>query len=538
MMSNPQSSFIDDIKRVLGGYNKGLKPRLAQCEDVHNILQLVHENSSLDEISVLEVLVNEFNIAEATAVIEEYKGAVEKLKMKLRQFLEEELFKVPSLLDYITIVIDKDTSYSVLNGVQRLSSALLSHYMYMYVRVNVIRGDISDGSMWDDSKQDSLTDTYVGPTVQSKDTCTLTTEVPAGTAEKDEDQVMLLQEKVESIQKELKEEKELHKKEKQFHEQVTQKYKEEILQLKEDLIQKEKRLATLTEQEEEVGDLKHKTEQYEELRSDNELTHKQLEELQEKLKEEIKTSSSLMKQNQVALREKEELQRKIDDLQQELELQQAKDHKEVSGTGMYTITQSGLHELPTGQYTMNNDEEYDINVKDSNDEVETQIETENKEIQTTQTTLDKEIQFNYLVPSQDNLEGLSESQIAGKKLFLVQGDKPQLMNWEEYGLRISITEGSLSASETVEVSVLALVGGHFKFPDNTRLVSAVYAISTSPLLKSLRIEMQNCIDLSDPSLSKYLKFAVAPVHTASLPYQFSLIEGGEFPAYQRYRWIE
>uniref|UniRef100_A0A1X7USF9 CARD domain-containing protein n=1 Tax=Amphimedon queenslandica TaxID=400682 RepID=A0A1X7USF9_AMPQE len=50
--------------------------------------------------------------------------------------------------------------------------------------------------------------------------------------------------------------------------------------------------------------------------------------------------------------------------------------------------------------------------------------------------------------------------------------------------------------------------------------------------------MQHCIDLSDLSLSKYLKFAVAPVHTASLPYQFSLIEGGEFPAYQRYGYIE
>ena len=63
----------------------------------------------------------------------------------------------------------------------------------------------------------------------------------------------------------------------------------------------------------------------------------------------------------------------------------------------------------------------------------------------------------------DNLEGLSESQIAGKKLFLVQGDKPQLMNWEEYGLRISVPQDSLSPSETVEVSVLALVGGHFKY---------------------------------------------------------------------------
>ena len=50
--------------------------------------------------------------------------------------------------------------------------------------------------------------------------------------------------------------------------------------------------------------------------------------------------------------------------------------------------------------------------------------------------------------------------------------------------------------------------------------------------------MQHCIDLSDLSLCKYLKFAVAPVHTASLPYQFSIIEGGEFPPYQRYGSIE
>ena len=73
-----------------------------------------------------------------------------------------------------------------------------------------------------------------------------------GTTEKDEEQVKWLRGKVESIQKQLEEEKELHEKEKQFHEQVIKKHEE--------------RLATLTKQQEEVtGDLKHKTEQYEEL---------------------------------------------------------------------------------------------------------------------------------------------------------------------------------------------------------------------------------------------------------------------------------
>ena len=35
-----------------------------------------------------------------------------------------------------------------------------------------------------------------------------------------------------------------------------------------------------------------------------------------------------------------------------------------------------------------------------------------------------------------------------------------------------------------------------------------------------------------------MKFAVAPVHTSSLPYQFRIVEGGEFPANSRYGSIE
>ena len=66
----------------------------------------------------------------------------------------------------------------------------------------------------------------------------------------------------------------------------------------------------------------------------------------------------------------------------------------------------------------------------------------------------------------------------------------------------------------------------------------MYAISASHLLKSLKLEVQHCIDLSDPSLCKYMKFAVALVHTSSLPYHFSIVEGGEFPANSRYGSIE
>ena len=130
----------------------------------------------------------------------------------------------------------------------------------------------------------------------------------------------------------------------------------------------------------------------------------------------------------------------------------------------------------------------------------------------------------------DKLDCLSDVQVAERKLFLIQGDKPQLMNWEKFGLRIGVQKASLSSTDTVEAAVVALVGGQFQFPPNTVLVSAVYAVSLSkPLLKRLILEIQHCVDLTGrPALSRHLKFAIAPVSTPSLPYQFSIVEGGEF----------
>ena len=139
----------------------------------------------------------------------------------------------------------------------------------------------------------------------------------------------------------------------------------------------------------------------------------------------------------------------------------------------------------------------------------------------------------------DNLECLSDVHIVSKKLFLIQGDRPQMMNWERYGLRIGVSEGSLSSEETAEAAVVALVGGDFKFPDNTVLISAVYAISVSRrLLKPLRLEMQHCVSITRRDQTRYIKFAIAPVDTPSLPYQFRIVEGGEFSIGSRYGSID
>ena len=80
--------------------------------------------------------------------------------------------------------------------------------------------------------------------------------------------------------------------------------------------------------------------------------------------------------------------------------------------------------------------------------------------------------------------------VAEKVAVPIHGDKPQVMNWKRYGLEIEISQGSLSSSEVAEIAALVLVGGRFSFPENTVLVSAVYALAASkPLLKPLKLEV-------------------------------------------------
>ena len=118
--------------------------------------------------------------------------------------------------------------------------------------------------------------------------------------------------------------------------------------------------------------------------------------------------------------------------------------------------------------------------------------------------------------------------IGGEETFLIRRDSAHFFNWEQYGLRITVLEGSLSPTDTCEVAVRALVGGQFQLPEDTELISAVYSISVSkPLLKPIILEIQHCADLVTQDHTSYLSFATASVNTG-LPYKFYLVEGGQF----------
>ena len=131
----------------------------------------------------------------------------------------------------------------------------------------------------------------------------------------------------------------------------------------------------------------------------------------------------------------------------------------------------------------------------------------------------------------DQLEYLDGTgvHIAGKTLFLIQGERTQSLNWEEYGIRINVPQGIIPPGETCEVSIAVIVGGHFNFPSNTSPASAFYAISVSrDLLQPVQLSIQHCVSLETQEHTSYLSFVTADLYQPVLPYQFKLEHGGQF----------
>ena len=105
----------------------------------------------------------------------------------------------------------------------------------------------------------------------------------------------------------------------------------------------------------------------------------------------------------------------------------------------------------------------------------------------------------------------------------------RVLNLEKYGLVVFAERGSISPKEKCKVKIKVLVGGNFRLPKRTKLVSAVYGVFISkPLLQPLRLEVQHCVNLVQPSQTRHLKFAIAPIDTKKRSYKFSSVNEGTF----------
>ena len=137
-----------------------------------------------------------------------------------------------------------------------------------------------------------------------------------------------------------------------------------------------------------------------------------------------------------------------------------------------------------------------------------------------------------------HVDHLSGVHIAGEKLYLIQGNKPQSLNWEGYGFSMQFPQDTLLPEDSCEVVIHALVGGNFKFPEDTELVSAVFSISLAKKVNKLfHIEIQHCVALSSEREAEQLQF-VATDKDDHLQQIFHTVEGGQFFPSQRYGILE
>ena len=114
-------------------------------------------------------------------------------------------------------------------------------------------------------------------------------------------------------------------------------------------------------------------------------------------------------------------------------------------------------------------------------------------------------------------------------MFTIVGDYPQVFHWEKYGFKMSVPQGSLEASETCDVAFKAIAHGQFEFPENTQLVSGVYAIyMPRKLLRPATIEVEHYVPLKSTEQCNHLSFVRAYCTQKDLPYTFKALEGGHF----------
>ena len=105
--------------------------------------------------------------------------------------------------------------------------------------------------------------------------------------------------------------------------------------------------------------------------------------------------------------------------------------------------------------------------------------------------------------------------------------KAQTFHWEDYGLKFHIPPGALPPGmKQCELLIKVGISGQFILPKNTSLVSAVYWLHSEPrceFSQPLTLEIQHCATSSQTSRLRFAKCS-----DTSLPYNFDILEGGDF----------
>ena len=128
-------------------------------------------------------------------------------------------------------------------------------------------------------------------------------------------------------------------------------------------------------------------------------------------------------------------------------------------------------------------------------------------------------------------------EVYGETVLEVVGDKSQKLEWPGYGFYIEVPDGALAPGVTASVAVKVILGGQFKLPANSQLISAVYWITSSEVfLKDVAVNIQHYAVIRSEEQCSKLRFIVAKC-SQEVPYTFREKEG-LFNAHTQYGAIK
>ena len=140
--SNPPQ--LEDMKEFLEDCDSSLRPSLAHCESINDLLNVVRDKCTLIDINYLEAVVTTFNIEGAKTHIESYKETIDRFcqSVSVRLCLEE-IFPVtatPPCLKHetATFILNWDPDDHMLNDITNLLSAVFER-LHKWVTIKVIK---------------------------------------------------------------------------------------------------------------------------------------------------------------------------------------------------------------------------------------------------------------------------------------------------------------------------------------------------------------------------------------------------------------
>ena len=131
----------ENLKRYVGR-NKDLRPHLAHCQNIDEIIELISDECSLINVELLEGVVKKYKVKEAESAILIYKNEIESFHEEgrpLRQFLDQYLSSAsPLQCETATILVHKEVKDYELKDINVLMTVAFET-LAPNVRVHVIK---------------------------------------------------------------------------------------------------------------------------------------------------------------------------------------------------------------------------------------------------------------------------------------------------------------------------------------------------------------------------------------------------------------